>query len=237
MITQIHVLTFNGSQYSVAIGLAHDAIDGGIQTPSTMCKNTPGYVAAVNADFFDLTPPNVSRPGDEVGGVIQNCVLLHSPEISHQQANLDGHSVSNGLNWSSTLTVNGTNVPIAAINQELPLSYSTISLPLDGTLLYSAPYALDIRPPRGAGPAYEFTQVVELRVPPPSIDGTIVVRGPDRHNPFGWASVASTSPRTCRHHANIPGTRRDSVTLTTTSTAGCRNRHLAGIRSSSIRAS
>ena len=33
VITQIHVLTFNGSQYSVAIGLAHDAIDGGIQTP------------------------------------------------------------------------------------------------------------------------------------------------------------------------------------------------------------
>lgn len=219
--TQIHVLTFNGSQYSIAIGLAHDALDGGIQTPSAMCQNTPGCVAAVNADFFDLTPPNVSDPGDEVGGIIQNCVLLHSPEISHQQANLDGHSVSNGLNWSSTLSVNGASIPITAINQELPLSYSTISLPLTGTLLYSAPYALDI-PSAGSRTTYEFTQVGGT-ASPTTINTTAqlsYVGQTTQPVRVGAGGVDISAPAGTALTSLEPG---ETVTLTTTSTAGCDN--------------
>src|ERR1019366_4394826 len=129
------VLTFSGSQYTVKIDLAHHAIDGGVQTPSSMCQTTPGWVAAVNGDFFDMTDPVKPDPGDEVGGIIQDCVLLHTPEVAHAQTDLAGQSVSEGLNWSSNLGVNGTSVPITAINQELPMSYVKVKLPLAGTLL------------------------------------------------------------------------------------------------------
>jgi exopolysaccharide biosynthesis protein len=156
--TVIHVLTFSGSLYAVKIGLAHHAIDGGVETPSSMCQSTAGCVAAVNGDFFDLTHQGKSDPGDGVGGIIQNCVLLHTPEVAHQQTNLDGQSVSDGLNWSSTIDVNGTNVPITAINQELPMRYLNVNLPLAGTLLFTTPYAL--RTPSAVGRVtYEFTQV------------------------------------------------------------------------------
>ena len=77
----VHVVTLSGSSYSIAIGLANHAIDGGLERPSTLCRSTPGCVAAVNGDFFDLTSRPDSDPGDEVGGIIQNCVLLHTPEI------------------------------------------------------------------------------------------------------------------------------------------------------------
>ena len=156
--TAIHVVTFSGSGYAVKIDLAHHAIDGGVETPSSMCRSTAGCVAAVNGDFFDVTRRGKPDPGDEVGGIIQNCVLLHTPEVAHQQANLDGQSVSEGLNWSSTVDVNGTSVPITAINQELPMSYVKVNLPLAGTLLFTPPYAL--RTPSAIGRVtYEFTQV------------------------------------------------------------------------------
>src|ERR1019366_8101640 len=92
--TAIHILTFSESLYSVKIGLAHHAIDGGEQTPSSMCQATVGCVAAANGDFFAVTHRGKLYPGDEVGGIIQNCVLLHTPEVAHQQINLDGQSVS-----------------------------------------------------------------------------------------------------------------------------------------------
>ena len=122
VLTVIHVLSFSGSQYTVKVDLAKHIIAGGLQTPSAMCQTTSGCVAAVNGDFYDLTRPGEPDPGDEVGGIIQNCVLLHTPEIAHQQADLDGQSVSDGLNLSSTVDVNGASVPITAINQELPMS-------------------------------------------------------------------------------------------------------------------
>ena len=94
----IHVVTFYGSDFTLKIGLAHNTINGGEETPSAMCQRTSGCVAAVNGDFFDVTRPGRPDPGDVVGGIIRNCVLMHTPEISHQQVDIDGESVSNSFN-------------------------------------------------------------------------------------------------------------------------------------------
>jgi exopolysaccharide biosynthesis protein len=158
VVTAVHVLTFRAPQYQVRIALAHHALDGGRQTPRAMCRATHACVAAVNGDYFVLTHPGAPDPGDEVGGIIQNCVLLHTPEVSHQQANLDGRSVTQGLDWSDVIDVHGTFVPVTAINQERPLSYANVHIALSGTLLFSAPYALTT--PRAPGwVTYEFTRV------------------------------------------------------------------------------
>lgn len=160
----IHVVTFYGSDFSVKIGLAHNTIDGGEETPSAMCQRTSGCVAAVNGDFFDVTHSGKSDPGDEVGGIIRNCVLMHTPEISHSQVDVDAASVSNNFNWSSALDVNGTSVPITAVDQELPMSYVGVNVPLKGTLLYTAPYAL--KTPIGRGRStYEFVNLAGTASP------------------------------------------------------------------------
>jgi len=217
--TPIHVLTFSGSQYTVKIGIARQAIDGGLQTPSTMCQTTADCVAAVNGDLFDLTPRGTPDPGDEVGGIIQNCVLLHTPEIAHQQADLDGPSVSAGLNWSSAVDVNGASVPITAINQELPMSYVGVHLPLTGTLLFIPPYALQI--PSAAGRVtYEFTQVDDS-VSPTTINTTaeldfVALTTEPVKVRAGQVFISAPSNSTL---ANLQA--GDTVTMTTTSTAGC----------------
>lgn len=221
ILTAIHVLTFNGSPYSLSIGLAHHEIDGGLQTPSSLCQSTPGCVAAVNGDFFDLTPAGTTDPGDEVGGIIQNCVLLHSAQISHQQVDLDGHTVSNGLNWSSTLNVNGTSIPITAINQELPLSYSNVSLSFVGTLLYTTPFALSI-PTTTSRTTYEFAQV-DPTVSPTTINTTseLTFVGATTHPVrVATGTVDISMPTNPSLTALLPGA---TATLTTTSSAGCDN--------------
>jgi exopolysaccharide biosynthesis protein len=160
----IHVVTFYGSDFSVKIGLARNTIDGGEETPSAMCQRTSGCVAAVNGDFFDVTHSGKTDPGDEVGGIIRNCVLMHTPEISHSQVDVDAASVSNSFNWSSALDVNGTSVPITAVDQELPMSYVGVNVPLKGTLLYTAPYAL--KTPTGRGRStYEFVNLAGTASP------------------------------------------------------------------------
>ncbi len=217
----VHVLSFGGSQYSVTIALAHHAIDGGVQTPSSMCKSTAGCVAAVNGDFFDLTKPGQPDPGDEVGGIIQNCVLLHTPEISHQQADLAGQSVSDGMNWSSSVDVSGVNVPITAINQELPMSYVKVHLPLAGTLLFTAPYAL--RTPSAMGRVtYVFTQV-NGSTSPTTINSTVELQLTGQTTnavKVSLGEVDISSPVDSPLGSLQIG---DTVTLTTTSTSGCNN--------------
>jgi len=217
----IHELTFSGSQYSLAIGLANHEIDGGVEAPSTMCRSTAGCVAAVNGDFYDVAHRGVPDPGDEVGGIIQNCVLLHTPEIPHQQVDLDGHRVYEGFNWSSNVDVNGVTVPISAINQELPMKYLNVNLPLTGNLLFTAPYAL--RTPSTPGRVtYEFIQVngatnpttvnttTELQVVAQTTGALEVTTG----------HVDISVPVESTFTSLRVG---DTVTLTTTSTAGCNN--------------
>ncbi len=217
----VHVITFSGLQYTLKIVLAHHAIDGGVQTPSSMCRSTVGCVAAVNGDFFALTHPGEPDPGDEVGGIIQDCVLLHTPEIAHQQVDLVGRSVSEGLNWSSTVDVNGVSVPITAINQELPMSYLRVHLPLAGTLLFSAPYAL--RTPSASGwETYVFTQI-NRSVSPTTINTTVqlqLIAQTHMALKVSAGQVDISAPS-----GSVLGTLRvgDVVTLTTTSTSGCDN--------------
>ena len=97
-----------------------------------MCQDTTGCVAAVNGDFFDVTDARGLDPGDEVGEFIRHCVLLHTPETAHEQVNLDERTVTDGLDWTSTIDVNGTSVPVTGINQELPMSYLNVDVPLRG---------------------------------------------------------------------------------------------------------
>jgi exopolysaccharide biosynthesis protein len=221
VLTAIHVLTFSGSQYTVNIDLAKHVIDGGEQTPSSMCQTTAGCVAAVNGDYFDLTDPGKPDPGDEVGGIIQDCVLLHTPEVAHQQTDLQEQSVSAGLNWSSTVDVNGTSVPITAINQELPMSYVKVNLPLTGTLLFTAPYAL--RTPFATGRVtYEFAQV-DGSTSPTTINTTaeleLVAQTAGAVKVTAGQVDISAPTGTALATLDVGNT----VTITTTSTAGCDN--------------
>jgi exopolysaccharide biosynthesis protein len=219
--TPIHVLTFNSSQYSMKIGLARNAIDGGEETPSSMCQSTPNCVAAVNGDFFDVSDPHEPVVGDEVGGIIRNCVLLHTPEIAHEQVDLDNSSVSEGLNWSSTIDVNGIDVPITAINQELPMKYLGVDVPLAGTLLFTAQYALPT--PIAAGRVtYEF-----VKSGGPTSPTTI-----NTTSELQLVGRTSKAVRVAPDHVDVSATADsdlaslsigDTVSLTTTSTAGCDN--------------
>jgi exopolysaccharide biosynthesis protein len=219
--TPIHVLTFNSSQYVLKIGLAHDAIDAGEQTASSMCQSTPRCVAAVNGDFFDVSDPHEPVVGDEVGGIIRNCVLLHTPETAHEQVDLDGSSVSEGLNWSSSVDVNGVSVPITAISQELPMKYLGVDVPLAGTLLFTAQYAL-ATPVAAGRVTYEFVKVGGNHSPT-TINTTSELR---------LVGQTSRPVRVTPNHVDISATSGSAlaslnvgttVSLTTTSTAGCDN--------------
>ena len=215
----VHVLEFSGTQFSLQIGLAHQAIDGGRQTPGSMCRTTVGCVAAVNGDFFDWTPRGQPDPADEVGGITRDCVLLHTPEISHQQANLDGQSVSAAFNWTSTLDVNGVTVPITAINQQLPMSYVQVHLPLTGTLLFTSPYAL--RTPVAAGRVTYVFSAVNSAVSPTTINATAELSYVIQTTTAVAVSpgqVAVSTPLGSPLANLVPG---DTVSLTTTSTSGC----------------
>ncbi|HEY5265510.1 MAG TPA: phosphodiester glycosidase family protein [Acidimicrobiales bacterium] len=219
--TSIHVLTFRGSQYSLAIDLANHEIDGGLETPSSMCRSTIGCVAAVNGDFYDVTHKGEPDPGDVVGGIIQNCVLLHTPEIAHQQVDLDGQKVNEGLNWSSSVDVNGVTVPITAINEELPMKYSNVNLPLAGTLLFTSPYALQT--PSAAGRlTYEFIQVNGTTSPTTINTTTELELVGQTATPVNLTSgQVDISASTGSTFASLQV--GAIVTLTTTSTAGCNN--------------
>ncbi len=219
--TPIRVLTFDSSQFQLKIGLAKHAIDGGEEKTSSMCQSTPGCVAAVNGDFFDVTDAGQLDVGDEVGGIIQNCVLLHTPEVAHEQVNLNSGAVSTTFNWNSTLDVNGTTVSITAINQELPMSYLNVNVPLAGTLLFTAQYAL--KTPSAAGRLnYEFVKA----------GGST---SPTAINTTTELTLTAESPQPVRvppNHVDISAPAGselaglkigDSISMTTESTAGCNN--------------
>ncbi len=219
--TPIHVLTFDGSEFHLAIGLAHHAIDDGEQTTSSMCRATARCVAAVNGDFFDVTDRDLPDAGDEVGGIIQNCVLLHTPEVAHEQVNLNDGTVTNGLNWNATLDVDGTSVAISEINQELPMSYLNVDVPLAGTLLYTAQYALST-PSAPNRVNYEFVRDGG------SASSTAI-------NTTSELELVAETPKPVRvspDHIDISAPLStalaelsigDAISMTTTSTAGCNN--------------
>ncbi len=251
--TAIRVLTFNGSHYSLAIDLANHEIDGGLETPSSMCRSTVGCVAAVNGDYYDVTRKGQPDPGDEAGGIIQNCVLLHSPEVAHQQADLVGQHVNEGLDWSVRVDINGVAVPITAVNQELPMKYPNVNLHLTGNLLFTTPYGL--RTPSAAGRlTYEFIQVNNLTSPTTSTTTsptTSTTSSPTTSTTTFPVIGPTTSPTTINTSTELELVAQttnavrvragqvdisaptgssfsslkvgDTVTMTTTSTSGCNN--------------
>ncbi len=219
--TPIHVLRFNQNDYKIVIDVARHAVDNGVQTPSSMCRTTRGCVAAVNGDFFAMTPPGTPDPADAVGGVIRDCVILHTPQISHQQVDLNAHTVSQGLGWSSVVDVNGVNVPIDAINQELPLSYSQVHLALGGTLLYTPAYALKV--PASKGRVTYYFAHVGGSTPPTRINTTArleLVATTTASFKVAPGHVAISAPRSTALSALAI---RSFATMTTVSDAGCDN--------------
>lgn len=217
----VHVLTFNSAQYALQVGLANHAVDGGVETPSSVCNATTSCVAAVNGDFFDVTNAGLTASAaDEVGGIIRNCVLLHTPEIAHEQVNLTDESVSNGLNWSSTVDINGSSLAITGINQELPMSYLGVDVPLSGTLLFTSLYAL--RTPSVSGRVnYEFA--VDGTQSPTTINSSTALRFLGQTSKAVKVSagrVDISAPMGTVLSTLMPGS---TVTLATTSTGGCNN--------------
>jgi hypothetical protein len=217
--TPIRVVTFDPSEFHVRVGLAKNAIDGGEEKTSSICQSITGCVAAVNGDFFDVTDTDGPDVGDEVGGIVQNCALLHTPEVAHEQVDLDSGVVSNSFNWTSTLDVNNTDVAVTAINQELPMSYLNVDVPLSGTLLYTAQYALKT-PASPNRLNYEFVKVGGT-TSPTTINTTaelkLVAETPDpvRVSPN---HVDVSAPSGSALASLSVG---DTITLTTASTAGC----------------
>ena len=219
--TDVHVLWWTGRRYRVAIGIAHRAIDKGVQTPQSMCQTTPGCVAATNADFFAVGAPGTFDPGDSVGGIVRNCVLLHTPEISHQQVDLRTGAVTQGLSWSATLNVKGVSVPVTAINQQLPLSYPQVNLAVAGNLLYTPLFAQ--RTPSAPGRMTYVFKVVRTSGAPTRINTTAhlkLVARSRRSLEVKPGHVDISMP----HPSPLSAVRLgDVVTMTTTSTAGCNN--------------
>jgi len=218
--TSVHVLSWTGHRYHLAIGLARHAIDNGVQTPESICRSTPRCVAATNADYFAVTAPGIFDAGDSVGGIIKNCVLLHTPEFSHQQVDLSTGVVSQGLDWKTVLDNNGSSVAVTGINQQLPLSYASVQLPLTGTVVYTPAYRQRIASAPGRI-TYVFKDV-----------GTTT---PTRINAVAHLQLVARSRRHLKvkpGHVDIsmpfPSALStlalgDVVTMTTTSTAGCNN--------------
>lgn len=186
-----------------------------------MCRSVPDCVAAVNGDFFDLTSVGMPDPGDGVGGIIQNCVLLHTPEIAHQQVDLNTGRVTEGLNWSANINVNGVVVPIAAINQQLPMRYLNVNNALRGNVLFTAPYGL--RTPSAPGRlTYEFAEFND-GASPTTINTSVdlkLMKVTSAPVPIGVGYVDVSAPTGSGFASLQIG---DSVTLTTTSSAGCNN--------------
>src|ERR1019366_479972 len=219
--TGVHVLWWTGHSYHLAIGIARHKIDNGVQTPQSICRSTSGCVAATNADFFAVGATGTFDPGDSVGGIVRNCVLLHTPQISHQQVDLKTGAVSQGLEWSAALDVNGSSVPVAAINQQLPLSYPQVNLPLSGTLLYTPAYGQ--KTPAAPG---RMTYIFQ------DVSGTTA---PTRINSIAHLKLVARSLRSLKvkpGHVDIsmpisstlPALAHgDVVSMSTTSTAGCNN--------------
>ncbi len=214
----IHVVTFYGAPYSLAIGLANGKVDGGLATPSAICHATPDCVAAVNGDYFDVSSAGPD-PGDPVGGLIAGCDLLHTPEVSHQQADLDDASVSTQFTWSASLSAGTSSIAINDVNQELPVSYVGVHDPLRGTILYTSAYALAT--PTAAGRyTFEFKEMNTAQSPT-SINASASLEYLGRTSRAarvvaGRVDVSATSSSALMSLA--PGA---LVTLSVSSTMGC----------------
>jgi hypothetical protein len=215
----IHLVTFYGAPYSLEVGLAHNKVDGGLETPSAICRATAGCVAAVNGDYFDVPNSKKPDPGDEVGGIVSGCVLEHTPEVSHQQANLDDGTVSTQFTWNASVSVSGTSVTINAINQELPMSYVGVSDPLRGTLLFTSAYALPT--PTASGRfTYQFKEVSTVQSPT-TINSTAQLQYIGR-TPAAIHVLAGRVDISASNSTTLAGlVAGDIVTLTTNSTMGC----------------
>ena len=215
----IHLVTFYGAPYSLKVGLAHNKVDGGLETPSAICRSTTGCVAAVNGDYFAV--PNSKKPdaGDAVGGIVSGCTLVHTPEVSHQQADLDDGTVSTQFTWNASLAMGTTSLAINAINQELPLSYVGVSDPLRGTLLFTSSYALPT--PTASGRfTYQFKEMSTTQSPT-TINSTAQLQYIGRtssaiHVLAGRVDISASNSTTLA--SLVAG---DMVTLTTNSTMGC----------------
>lgn len=215
----IHLVSFYGAPYSLEVGLAHNKVDAGLETPSAICRATAGCVAAVNGDYFAV--PNSKKPaaGDAVGGIVSGCTLEHTPEVSHQQADLDDGTVSTQFTWNASLAMGGTSLAINAINQQLPLSYVGVSDPLRGTLLFTSSYALPT--PTASGRfTYQFKEVSTTQSPT-TINSTAQLQYIGRtssaiHVLAGRVDISASNSTTLA--SLVAG---DVVTLTTNSTMGC----------------
>jgi len=119
--TGVHSVTFGGPSYQLKLALAGGGVSGAPQTTSSLCQETVGCVAAMNGDFF--------ANGESIGGIVKNCVLLETPQIPHELAELDSRSFATGLNWSVTVsTASGISMNLSGVNQ---------SVLVDGPILYT----------------------------------------------------------------------------------------------------
>jgi hypothetical protein len=65
----------NSSSASLKVMSAHNVTGGGLETVRSMCARTPGCVAAVNGDFWDVAHPNAAA----LGGMVLRGEMWKSP--------------------------------------------------------------------------------------------------------------------------------------------------------------
>jgi len=110
-------------------------------------------------------------------------------------------------------------VAISAINQQLPMHYTGVNLPLAGTLLFTAPYALPT-PVTPGRVIYEFTQV-DPSTSPTTINATasLTFAGESTSSVYVTAGdVDISAPTTSALSSLQVG---EAVTLSTNAKEGC----------------
>jgi Phosphodiester glycosidase len=101
----------NSSSASLKVMSAHNVTGGGLETDRSMCARTPGCVAAVNGDFWDVAHPNAAV----LGGLVLRREMWKSPNRTGQQASVAPPKL--GLTWSGELTDKaGTTIKLAGVN-------------------------------------------------------------------------------------------------------------------------
>jgi len=139
----------NNSGASLQVMSAHNLIGGGRETVSSMCARTPGCVAAVNGDFWDISHPSAAV----LGGMVIHGEMWRSPNRTGQQISVAPPKF--GLTWSGELTgktgKTGKTIRLAGVN--------TAPVP-NATVLYTPRYGQAIGA-RG-NTAFESTAPAQL---------------------------------------------------------------------------
>jgi hypothetical protein len=137
-----------GAPVDLRVVNANDKIStstGELETTSSMCRRVR-CVVGVNGDFY--------KAGAPAGAVIADGRMLHSPDPSRPQLSLtgDGSLTAGPLPWSGSVSANGIQIAVAAVNADPPTDGLAVYTPAYGSRTDpSSRTELVVRAPGGIG--------------------------------------------------------------------------------------